>query len=149
MSEKKSVLFLCTGNSCRSQMAEGFLRALGGDKYEAFSAGTHPAPHVHPLAVKTMAERGIDISGQEPKDLSVFDDRQFDLLITVCDGARQECPAYFGAAQRAHWSLQDPALAEGSEEERMAVFRAIRDEIERRVRALVQSGVAEDDSAVP
>jgi len=147
MNDKKSVLFLCTGNSCRSQMAEGFLREIGGDKYEAFSAGTQIAERVHPLAIKAMAEKGIDISGQQPKDLGVFDDREFDLLITVCDGARQACPIYLGAAQRVHWSLEDPAAAEGSEEERMAVFRTIRDEIERRVRVLVETGVAEDDGA--
>lgn len=147
MDEKRSVLFLCTGNSCRSQMGEGFLRSIGGDEYEAFSAGTEIADRTHPLAVKVMAEVGIDISDQEPKTLDTFDEREFDLLITVCDDANQACPMYLGAAERVHWSLQDPAGAEGSEDQRMDFFRAIRDEIQRRVGGLVTTGVAGDDGA--
>ena len=147
MSDKKSVLFLCTGNSCRSQMGEGFLRELGNGEYESFSAGTAIADRVHPLAVEAMSENGIDISGQNPKTLESFDGREFDLLITVCDDANQACPMYLGAKDRVHWSLQDPAEAEGSEEERMAFFRAIRDEIERRVRGLIETGVPEDEGA--
>ncbi len=147
MTDTKSVLFLCTGNSCRSQMGEGFLRELGSGKYEAFSAGTEIAERVHPLAVKAMAEKGIDISSQRPKTIEAFGEREFDLLVTVCDGANEACPMYLGARDRVHWSLEDPAEAEGSEEERVAFFRAIRDEIERRVRGLVTTGVPENDEA--
>ncbi|MGD9495648.1 MAG: arsenate reductase ArsC [Armatimonadota bacterium] len=145
MAGNKRVLFLCTGNSARSQMAEGFLRALGGGRFEAHSAGTEIAERVHPLAVKAMAEVGIDISAQKPKDLAVYDDQEFDLVITVCDSARQSCPMFLGARENVHWSLQDPAAAQGSEEERVAVFRAIRDEIRRRVEHLVETGEALND----
>ena len=147
MDGKRSVLFLCTGNSCRSQRGEGFLRSMGGDEYETFSAGTEIADRVHPPAVKAMSENGIDISSQEPKPLGVFDDRKFDLLITVCDDANQACTVYLGARERMHWSLQDPAQAQGTEEERMTFFRAIRDEIQRRVGGLVETGVPEDEGA--
>ena len=144
-STETRVLFLCTGNSCRSQMGEGFLRELGGGRFEVHSAGTEIADRVHPLAVKAMAEVGIDISAQEPKDLGVFDDEAFDLVITVCDGAKQSCPMFLGANENVHWSLEDPADAEGTEEERMAFFREIRDEIHRRVRHLVETGEALND----
>lgn len=149
MAEITRVLFLCTGNSCRSQMAEGFLRELGGDHFEVHSAGTEIAEHVHPLAVKAMAEEGIDISGQEPKTLDRFEDTQFDLLITVCDSAKQSCPMFLGADREVHWSLEDPAEATGTEEERMAFFRDIRDEIRRRVEHLVRTGEALNDDGEP
>ncbi len=139
------VLVLCTGNSCRSQMGEGFLRELGGERFEAHSAGTEIAKRVHPLAVKAMAEIGIDISDQEPKDLGQYDDEQFDLVITVCDGAKQSCPMFLGANESVHWSLEDPADAEGTEEEKMAFFREIRDIIHERVRHLVDTGEALSD----
>ena len=145
MSEKTKVLFLCTGNSCRSQMGEGFLRALGGERFEVRSAGTEIAERVHPLAVKAMAEVGVDISAHQPKDIGVFDGEQFDLLITVCDGAKQACPMFLDATRKVHWSLEDPAKAAGTEAERMVVFRAIRDEIRRRVEHLVESGEALND----
>jgi len=149
MSEPIRILVLCTGNSCRSQMAEGFLRELGGGRFEAHSAGTEPSERVHPLAVKAMAEVGIDISAQEPKDLGVYDDEEFDLVITVCDGAKQSCPMFLGARENVHWSLEDPAEAEGTEEERMVVFRGIRDEIRRRVEHLIETGEALNDEGEP
>ncbi|MFW6438063.1 MAG: arsenate reductase ArsC [Armatimonadota bacterium] len=145
MHDPTRVLFLCTGNSCRSQMGEGFLRELGGERFEAHSAGTEIAERVHPLAVRAMAEVGIDISGQEPKDLGRYDDETFDLVITVCDSAKQSCPIFLGANNDVHWSLEDPAEAEGTEEERMAFFREIRDEIRRRVQHLVETGEALND----
>jgi len=145
MSETTRVLFLCSGNSCRSQMGEGFLRELGGERFEAHSAGTEIAERVHPLAVRAMAEVGIDISAQEPKDLAVYDDQQFALVITVCDNARQSCPMFLGARENVHWSLEDPAEAQGSEDERMVVFRAVRDEIRRRVEHLLATGEALND----
>ncbi|MGI5818607.1 MAG: arsenate reductase ArsC [Armatimonadota bacterium] len=149
MSEPTRVLFLCTGNSCRSQMAEGFLRERGGERFDVHSAGTEIAERVHPLAVKAMAEVDIDISAQEPKDLGVYDDQQFDLVVTVCDGAKQSCPMFLGANESVHWSLEDPAEAEGTEEERMAFFREIRDEIARRVEHLVEAGEALNDEGEP
>lgn len=149
MARPTRVLFLCTGNSCRSQMGEGFLRELGGNAFEVHSAGTEIAERVHPLAVKAMAEVGIDISDQEPKDLGVYDDQTFDLVITVCDGAKQSCPMFLGANANVHWSLEDPAEAEGTEDERMAFFREIRDEIHRRVKHLVETGEALNDDGEP
>jgi arsenate reductase (thioredoxin) len=149
MPDTTRVLVLCTGNSCRSQMGEGFLRELGGERFEAHSAGTEIAERVHPLAVKAMAEVGIDISDQEPKDLGQYDDQQFDLVITVCDGAKQSCPIFLGANESVHWSLEDPADAEGTEEEKMAFFREIRDIIHERVRHLVDTGEAVNDEGEP
>lgn len=149
MAGKTRVLVLCTGNSARSQMGEGFLRALGGERFEAHSAGTEIAERVNPLAVRAMAEVGIDISAQRPKDLSVYDDQEFDLVITVCDSARQSCPMFLGARANVHWDLQDPAAAEGSEEERLAFFRTIRDDIRRRVEHLVATGEALNDEGEP
>ena len=143
--ETKRILVLCTGNSARSQMAEGFLRELGGGRFEAHSAGSEAAGRVNPLAVKAMSEAGINISAQQPKDLGVYDDQEFDLVITVCDNARQSCPMFLGARENVHWSLKDPAAAEGSEDERLAVFRAIRDEIRRRVEHLIETGEALND----
>lgn len=149
MAERARVLFLCTGNSARSQMAEGFLRALGGERFEAHSAGTEIADQVNPLAVRAMAEVGIDISNQHPKHLGVYDDQEFDLVVTVCDSARQSCPMFLGARANVHWDLQDPAAAEGADEERMACFRTIRDEIRRRVERLVATGEALSDKGEP
>jgi arsenate reductase (thioredoxin) len=102
------VLFLCTGNSARSQIAEGLLRKIGGGRFEAYSAGTSPRPQVHPTAVRAMADEGIDISSQRPKDLSHFRSPQFDFIITVCDKARESCPIIPGA-EMIHWSFPDPA----------------------------------------
>ena len=145
MTDRRRVLFLCTGNSCRSQMGEGFLRELGGERYDFHSAGSEPAERVHPLAIKAMAEVGIDISAHVPKDLGVYDEESFDLVITVCGGAKQSCPIFLGANANVHWDLEDPAGAEGSEEERTAFFREIRDEIRRRVEHLVETGEALND----
>ena len=126
------VLFLCTHNSARSQMAEGLLRQLGGDHFEVFSAGTE-ATHVRPLAIKAMAERGIDISRQQSKTLERYLNEPFDEVITVCDAAAEACPFFPGAAHRRHWSLDDPSKATGSEAEQLAVYRRVRDELQMRI----------------
>jgi len=133
---KPRVLFLCTGNSCRSQMAEGFLRAYGGDVYEAYSAGTKPSA-VNPLAVEVMREVGVDISGHRPKNVTEFLGQHFPLIVTVCDNAKEHCPIFPGPCIREHWRLEDPAEAVGPPEQRLAVFRKVRDEIGARVRNLV------------
>ena len=130
---KKSVLFLCTGNSCRSQMAEGILKHLRGDDCEAHSAGTHPAS-VNPNAVRVMNEIGIDISHHTSKSVNVFLDEHFDVIITVCDNAKESCPVFNQAARKIHWGIEDPACATGSEEEVLSVFRKIRDDIKRKIK---------------
>ncbi len=114
---KKRVLFLCTGNSARSQMAEGFLKNLAGDKFEVFSAGVKPT-QVNPLAIKAMAETGVDISKHRSKSAMEFIDQKFDYVITVCDNAKQTCPVFPGKYEKIHWSLEDPAEAQGSEEKK-------------------------------
>ncbi len=129
---KKRVLFICTHNSARSQMAEGLLRHLAGDSFDAFSAGTE-ATQVRPLAIKAMAELGIDISGQWSKTLDRYLNEPFDTVITVCDSAAEACPVFPGAVQRRHWSFEDPSKATGSEAEQQAVYRRIRDEIRARI----------------
>src|SRR5438270_13632850 len=126
------VLFLCTHNSARSQMAEGLLRQLGGDRFDVFSAGTE-ATHVRPLAIRAMAELGIDISGQQSKTLDRYLGEPFDDVITVCDTANEACPIFPGAKQRRHWSFEDPSKATGSEDEQLAVYRRVRDEIRVRI----------------
>lgn len=132
MSDKQRVLFLCTHNSARSQMAEGLLRQLGGERFEALSAGTE-ATHVRPLAIKAMAELGIDISGQASKTLERYLEDSFDRVITVCDQANESCPVFFGARERLHWSFPDPSKATGSEEEQLGAYRAVRDAIRERI----------------
>ena len=140
MTENKTrVLFLCTHNSARSQMAEGLLRDMAGDRFEAMSAGTE-ATHVRPLAIRAMEEVGIDISGQESKTLDRYLSEPFDYVITVCDDANEACPFFPGATNRLHWSFEDPSKAEGSEEERLAVFRSVRDRIKDRVQAELVNG---------
>lgn len=129
---RQRVLFLCTHNSARSQMAEGLLRALGNADFEAFSAGTE-ATHVRPMAIRAMAELGIDISGQQSKTLEIYVNEPFDAVITVCDQANEACPTFFGARQRLHWSLPDPSRAEGPEEQQLAVYRQVRDAIRERI----------------
>jgi len=114
-------------------MAEGLLRALGGDRFEVFSAGAKPAGHVHPLAIKAIQEVDIDISRHTSKSLAVFEGEKFDWLITVCDHAREACPTYAEAKNQLHWSFDDPAHAQGTEEEIMNVFRRVRDEIRSRI----------------
>ena len=128
MSDKKRVLILCTGNSARSQMAEGLLRHDAGERFEVESAGTKPGI-VRPEAIDAMKELGIDISGHRSKSVEGFNGQQFDYVITVCDSARETCPVFFGAAKRLHRSFEDPAALNGSEEERLALFRRIRGEL--------------------
>lgn len=128
------VLFVCSANSARSQMAEGFLRALAGDAFEAASAGTLPQA-VHPLAIVVMDERGIDISGQQAKGLHEYMGKtQFDHLITVCDRAEKACPVFPGKGAREYWPMVDPLYVKGGDEERLATFREVRDLIEAHVR---------------
>ena len=134
----KRVLFVCTGNRARSQMAEGLLRRLAGDRFEVHSAGTEPKG-IAPLTIEVMREIGIDASGQRSKSVDEFAGQEFDYVITVCDTARQVCPAFPGKGKRLHWSVEDPAEAEGSEDERMPAFRAARDELQRRILALLPS----------
>jgi len=131
---KARVLFLCTHNSARSQMAEGFLRHLAGDRFDVASAGTE-ARGVNPLAVRAMAEHGVDITGQRSKTLDRFLDDGWDYVVTVCDSANEACPVFPRAATRVHWSFDDPSRARGSDEERVMVFRRVRDEIETRITA--------------
>ena len=126
------VLFLCTHNSARSQMAEGFLRAMAGDRFEAGSAGTEKTS-VNPLAVRVMAERGIDLGGHTAKVYADVALRSWDYLITVCDDANERCPWVPGSVKRLHWSFPDPSRAPGSEEERLAVFRRVREQIQERL----------------
>jgi len=125
---KTRALFLCTHNSARSQMAEGLLRHLAGDRFEVASAGTE-ATFVRPEAVAAMAELGVDISGQASKTLERYLEEPFDYVVTVCDDANEACPVFPGAEHRLHWSFKDPSRAEGSEEERLEVYRTVRDEI--------------------
>lgn len=134
---KARVLFLCTHNSARSQMAEGMLSYLAGDRFEVQSAGTE-ATHVRPLAARAMEEIGVDISGQESKTLDRYLGEPFDYVVTVCDDANEACPAFPGAKERLHWSLPDPSAAWGTEEERLSVFRSVRD----RIRGLVEEELA-------
>ncbi|MEJ5368331.1 MAG: arsenate reductase ArsC [Bryobacteraceae bacterium] len=128
------ILVLCTGNSARSQMAEGLLRHALGDRFEIHSAGSRPS-RVRPEAVAVMKELGIDISGHRSKHLDVFLGTEFRYVITVCDNAAESCPVFPGIAERIHWSFEDPAAVEGDEETRLAAFRRIRDQIAERVRA--------------
>jgi arsenate reductase len=134
MAEKspRRTLFLCTHNSARSQMAEGLLRHLAGDRFEVYSAGTE-ATHVRPQAIAVMGEIGVDISGQESKTLERYLGEPFDYVITVCDDVNEACPVFPGAKARLHWSFEDPSCATGSEEERLKVFRKVRDEIRTRI----------------
>jgi len=137
--QTKRILFLCTGNSCRSQMAEGLLRSLGGGSFDVASAGSQPAGSVHPLAVAAMQEIGIDISRQQPKSVEAFAGKPFDVVITVCDRAREACPCFPGAQKLLHWSFDDPAEAQGNDEQRLRVFRRVRDEIRHRIRRFIEA----------
>ena len=129
---KQKVLILCTGNSARSQMAEGLLRHDYGERFEAFSAGVEPSS-VRPLAIEAMRELGIDISGQRSKSVDEFSGEEFDYVITVCDNANQRCPIFPGKTKRIHWSFEDPAAATGDEAAQLAVFRRVRDQIRQRL----------------
>ena len=126
------VLFLCTHNSARSQMAEGFLRAMAGDRFEAGSAGTEKTS-VNPLAVRVMAELGMDLGGHASKLYADVASQAWDFLITVCDDANERCPWVPGSVQRLHWSFPDPSRAVGTEEQRLVVFRRVRDQIQERL----------------
>lgn len=140
-SARPNVLFLCTGNSCRSQMAEGFLREYGGDRFAAHSAGTEPVEKIHPLAVDVMAEAGIDISGQEPKSVGQYLGRlPVRHLIIVCDRANEKCPRIFpGMMNRMFWPFEDPASFVGSEAGKLENFRTVRDQIEARIKEWLET----------
>jgi arsenate reductase len=124
----KKILVLCTGNSCRSQMAEGFFRHLAGDRFVVISAGLEPSI-VNPRAIMVMKEGGVDISHHTSKDMAQFIGQKFDYIITVCDNAKEQCPYFPGFAKRIHWSFEDPAAAKGTEAEILTVFRKVRDQI--------------------
>ena len=143
MPTKPIVLFLCTGNSCRSQMAEGFLRHTAGDRFEVYSAGSEPKEEVHPLAIHVMAESGIDISDHRPKHVGDYLGRlPVRHLIVVCGGANENCPRIFpGMQTRTFWNLDDPAAFVGSDEDTLDEFRRIRDEIETRIKLWVRDTV--------
>ena len=135
--EPRRVLFLCTGNSCRSQMAEGILREFCGDQIESLSAGAKPSGYVHPMAIEAMQEIGIDISRQASKSIEQFlppAGEPPDLIISVCSSAEKECPVFPGHVERLHWPFDDPAHAEGTDEEKLSCFRRVRDEIQTALR---------------
>lgn len=133
----KRVLVLCTGNSARSQMAEGLFRQEGGGEYEVHSAGTKPS-QVRPEAIAAMREIGIDISGHRSKSVDDFVGQPFDYVVTVCDNARESCPVFPAGTERIHWSFEDPAAVQGSEAERLSAFRRIRDQIRERVKEFLR-----------
>jgi arsenate reductase len=135
-SRPQRVIFVCTHNSARSQMAEAMLRAWGGDRFEVFSAGTG-ATHVRPEAIRVMDEIGIDISRHESKTLEPFLGQAFAWLVTVCDDAKEACPTLPGVAQQAHWSIDDPSAAKGDEEARLRAFRVARDVLRDRIRTFL------------
>jgi len=135
--KRTRVLVLCTGNSARSQMGEGLFRKEGGSGYEVSSAGTRPS-QVRPEAIAVMREIGIDISGNRSKSVDEFAGQAFDFVMTVCDNARDNCPIFPGATARIHWSLEDPAAVQGTEEERLTAFRRIRDQLRERVKTFVR-----------
>jgi len=137
--ERKRVLILCTGNSARSQMAEGLLRHDAGERFDVESAGTKPGI-VRPEAIAAMKELGIDISGHRSKSVDEFKGQRFDYVITVCDNAKESCPVFFGAVKRLHHSFDDPpSMSEGTDEERMAIFRRVRDELQAYLAEFVQA----------
>lgn len=134
----KRVLILCTGNSCRSQMAEAIVNHFMGDQWQAFSAGTQPSGYVHPMAIKALEEIGIQHQGQS-KSVDHFRGEAFDVVITVCDDAAENCPVWLGKGQRVHIGFPDPAQAEGSEDEKMIIFRQVRNDIHTQILAYLQS----------
>jgi arsenate reductase len=136
MNEKKRVLMLCTGNVARSQMAEGLLRHMAGDRFEVFSAGLSPG-YVRPHAIKVMGELGIDISHHRSKSMAEFLDTPFDFVITVCDHASRHCPVFPGAAKRIHWSIADP-VAPGGEDAQVEAFRRARDDMKGRIQSFIE-----------
>jgi arsenate reductase len=142
--EKKKVLILCTGNSCRSQMAEAIWNQLGRDEWEAVSAGSKPAGYVHPMAIKLMKNRGMPVEGLESKSVEPFLNQKFDLVVTVCDNAKGDCPAFPGAKNVLHWPFEDPNDAEGTGEEKMKVFASVADLIHARINAYLEK-LRDDD----
>jgi arsenate reductase len=134
---KSRVLFLCTGNSARSQMAEGYLRQMAGEEFEALSAGVAPKA-LHPLAVEVMREAGIDIRGQRSKDVREFGGAPVEYVVTVCNNAREQCPIFPAVKGRAHWDLEDPAACAGTDAEKVEKFRSVRDQIFSRIEAFVR-----------
>lgn len=139
---KRKVLFLCTGNSARSQMAEAIVNARLGDRWEASSAGTRPSSAVHPLALRALGEIGIEHAGS-PKGVDGFRHTSFDLVVTVCDSAAEECPVWLGQGRRVHQGLSDPAAATGSEAEVLEVFRQVRDQIAAQIPPLLREHMAD------
>ena len=135
---KKKILVLCTGNSCRSQMAEGYIKHLAGDRFEVTSAGLEPSV-VNPKAIQVMQNDGVDISHHISKDVNQFVGQKFDFIITVCDNAKERCPFFPGQAERIHWSFEDPAAATGTEEEILVVFRKVRDQIRDRIEVFLEN----------
>ena len=138
MTDRKRVLILCTGNSARSQMAEGLLRHVGGDRFEVASAGVAPT-QIRPEAVEAMHEIGIDISGHHSKSVGEFSGKEFDYVITVCDNANEQCPVFPANTKRIHWSFEDPAATEGDKETRLAAFREARDKISRQLQSFLDT----------
>jgi len=146
---KQRILFLCIGNSCRSQMAEALLRHHAGDQFEAYSAGLEPKG-IHPFAEKVMQEVGVSLAGQYSKEVGEYLGKtQFDYVITVCSNAEEKCPTFPGPSQRLHWAFDDPAAFEGTEEEKLGKFREVRDQIDERIRAwLAEQGASPDAHSV-
>ncbi len=134
---KKKVLFLCTGNSCRSQMAEAFLRVKAPDKFEAFSAGVNPT-FINSSTIEVMSEIGIDISGQYSKSVNEYLDKDFEYVVTVCDNAKKICPVFYAKHKKIHWNLPDPAQIQGTREKRLEAFRRVRDKIEEKITQFIK-----------
>ena len=143
----KRVLILCTGNSCRSQMAEALWEQLGDGDWQAASAGSKPSGYVHPLAIQAMQELDIDLSRHQSKSLQQFQDQAFDLVVTVCDNARESCPVFPGATETLHWPFDDPADATGTDAEKMTFFRRVRDEIQQTIQHYLISGKGPEQQA--
>lgn len=141
MVKHQQVLILCTGNSCRSHMAEGLINYYLGDKWQAYSAGTEPAGYVHPMAIAALDELGIDISDHTSKSTENFRDSSLDWVITVCDDAAENCPLWLGQGNTAHFGYPDPAKATGTDEEKMAVFRKVRDDMYRDLLGFLRTAV--------
>ena len=141
--EPPTILILCTGNSCRSHLAEGILRAATGGRVKVASAGSQPAGHVHPMAVEVMKEIEIDISSHTSKHLNDFLEHDIHTVITVCGNADSECPVFPGQVQKYHWPFEDPVLAKGSDEEKRAIFRRVRDEIREKFEAYARELIAD------
>src|SRR5256885_11764326 len=148
ITDKPTILILCTGNSCRSHLAEGVLRAVAGDFLTVASAGSKPAGYVQPMAIRAMQEIGIDISGHRLKQMNDFLGQRVETVITVCGNADQACPFFPGQVNRHHWPFDDPAHATGTDEEKLAVFRRVRDEIRRTFEAYAAGRLDETRSSV-